>query len=391
VKESLYILFLISGMLQSFLIYFNKDLPLTPVLMIILLFILLKDFYKNKFKVTIDLYSKYSLAILYLFLVWMFVSTLYTSSQFYFLEKIFRFLAIILSFAFPILSLNFSIDKFYKYFILIVFFMSVIYIPLFFQSYGQYILIGEADSIYSSYLVMGYIIAASIIMVTFTESITIYKYKLIIILTLLGSLVITGARGPLVFLIISIFFYLAYKMLKINFRVSKKQIKFLLSLLSILVLTMPLIANNIDINEFLDRTVNRLFSLQDISGDASAGDRVIQAKFVIDSIDIKNIFFGHGIGSYGMERLNQDIRLYPHNMILEVLFELGLVGLFIFLIYIILIVKRITVGVHFMLFLYLILNSLKSLSFVDNRLMFGMFGIFLLVSIKNNVKKKLNL
>jgi O-antigen ligase len=359
--------------------------------MIILLFILLKDFYKNKFKVTIDLYSKYSLAILYLFLVWMFVSTLYTSSQFYFLEKIFRFLAIILSFAFPILSLNFSIDKFYKYFILIVFFMSVIYIPLFFQSYGQYILIGEADSIYSSYLVMGYIIAASIIMVTFTESITIYKYKLIIILTLLGSLVITGARGPLVFLIISIFFYLAYKMLKINFRVSKKQIKFLLSLLSILVLTMPLIANNIDINEFLDRTVNRLFSLQDISGDASAGDRVIQAKFVIDSIDIKNIFFGHGIGSYGMERLNQDIRLYPHNMILEVLFELGLVGLFIFLIYIILIVKRITVGVHFMLFLYLILNSLKSLSFVDNRLMFGMFGIFLLVSIKNNVKKKLNL
>ncbi len=41
---------------------------------------------------------------------------------------------------------------------------------------------------------------------------------------------------------------------------------------------------------------------------------------------LQSPLFGHGIGSYGVLRTGEDIILYPHNIILEILIELGLIG-----------------------------------------------------------------
>jgi O-antigen ligase len=57
--------------------------------------------------------------------------------------------------------------------------------------------------------------------------------------------------------------------------------------------------------------------------------RLVVFEFSINHIfsSLQIFFIGDGIGSFGLRHLNEDVRDYPHNLLLEVWFELGLVGL----------------------------------------------------------------
>lgn len=93
---------------------------------------------------------------------------------------------------------------------------------------------------------------------------------------------------------------------------------------------------------------------------------------------VKPLIRGHGFGSYMHFKAGMDKRGYPHNIILEVWFELGLLGLIPFLALLGLLLRR--MGKHgqwvflagSVLFL---LNAMKSYSIVDLREMYGLMAL----------------
>jgi O-antigen ligase len=101
--------------------------------------------------------------------------------------------------------------------------------------------------------------------------------------------------------------------------------------------------------------------------------------------------FGHGLGSWPILVLNVDIQNHPHNMILEVLCELGFVGLALLSLTFIAVLRRINVEslrsdplflAATMLFINTFLNSMTSGDFPENRNVFVMLGLMLVRSMQ---------
>lgn len=386
-KEVIFIVFLISGVLKVFLSFFNlNSILFDPTLLsiIMMLFLMLLEISRNSFSLYNN-YIRYSALLLFLLLIWMIFSIFYTSSNNYVYEKIFRYISLLICFLFPILIKNFNIKKFKTQFVIIMVVLSICYIPVFQSSYHQYLQNYEKNTIYQSYLTVGYTISVAIIVNYFST--LSFKIKFINFLILTMVLLITGARGPLVFLVLIFIFYYIYILLTSRV-INSKSLKILIMtiitfiIFFILLLNTSLIDNSFDV---LNRSINRLLQLSDINKDDSANSRIIFLHFVLNKIDINNILIGHGFGSFGIEYLGQDIRFYPHNIFLEFLFELGLIGLFIFIIFLLLILNyllKLKKPFELIIFFYLILNSLKSLSLVDSRIMFGFLAIILITQIK---------
>ena len=112
---------------------------------------------------------------------------------------------------------------------------------------------------------------------------------------------------------------------------------------------------------------------------------------------VERPILGHGTGAFAVDRGYQDIRLYPHNMILEFLYEQGLVGAVIVSLFLWLIFRRwrqasrfvylyeLDIGtfqiVHIagLLFLFLFTQAMKSGDVNDNRFMFFCAGLVIAV------------
>ncbi len=124
--------------------------------------------------------------------------------------------------------------------------------------------------------------------------------------------------------------------------------------------------------------IGSLFSIQ---------ERIIHFNLALDILSNSSfleLLFGHGISSYGYIISGYEIRLYPHNILLEVLIENGFIGTLFLLsafIFSILNVNRIKVFnknfyVFFMsFFIFLFTRSLSSGSLDENFLIFGLLLI----------------
>lgn len=94
--------------------------------------------------------------------------------------------------------------------------------------------------------------------------------------------------------------------------------------------------------------------------------------------------FGHGLGSWPVLQGWPDFRAYPHNIILELLVELGLVGLLLFGLMVYLACRRLDVArlrrnpllsLGVILTVAVFLNALVSGDLADNKILFGMIGL----------------
>jgi O-antigen ligase len=123
-----------------------------------------------------------------------------------------------------------------------------------------------------------------------------------------------------------------------------------------------------------------------IEGDAFESRGVLIQKS-IEIIEAK-FLFGTGYGGFGLTASGSDSRAYPHNIILEIFVETGIVGLLLFLFFFIYFFSRIfarlishkkdVCSLDFSLcFFYFFMNALKSSSFIDLRNLFGLMGIIL--------------
>tara|TARA_Y100000768_G_scaffold311072_1_gene245573 strand:+ start:51 stop:677 length:627 start_codon:yes stop_codon:yes gene_type:complete len=92
----------------------------------------------------------------------------------------------------------------------------------------------------------------------------------------------------------------------------------------------------------------------------------------------KSVILGYGLGSFSNEFNNEDKRLYPHNIILEIFFELGIIGLLIILGLVltnIKIFKNYLSNFALLAVIVLFLNAMKSSSIVDLRVLFALYAI----------------
>lgn len=133
----------------------------------------------------------------------------------------------------------------------------------------------------------------------------------------------TGARGPLVALVVSSGVLVIW-IATTDSRISVKQAIGGGTVLFLLV------GGALWIFQRTSRTAARFAQLASIDGLAAAGGR---AELFASGIYywLQAPFFGHGIGSFGLLYSSQDIRYYPHNIILEIGVEAGLIGVALFL------------------------------------------------------------
>lgn len=385
--EFIYVIFLLSGLIKTYLTYFNIffTFDITIIASLPLLFYAIHQTYIHK-KLIFPKHSFKPFISLLILFIWILFSIFYTSSENFVFIKIVQYFTIIVAFTFPLIYNNFNKNYFLNNFVYIVFILAIIYIPIFQNSYVLYITRGFANEIYMSYLTMGYICSVTIIINYFNSYKLFIKFP--IFLTLFYTLIITGARGPIIFLIFSFLIYYGY-----SFFLTKNYKKNIIKVISFVFVTSFILStfNFKTFDSIFERTISRLDALNSIQNDESANSRLQYIQFINSKMDHNHFFQGFGFGSYGIEEIGKDIRHYPHNIILEIYFELGIIGILIFLSFLFYVSKRILISKNsfsLILFLFLILNSLKSLSLVDSRIMFGLFSIFFITSI---TKKEQNL
>lgn len=399
----LYLIYLFSGIIKTAFIFYGLKSPVDITLLsgVLLLVYLVYEIYINGIKTKFNKDYIISLLILSIFFAWICVSLFYSVSEGYMYRKVLLFVTNIIAFIFPLFVKNFNLPKFLKYFAvsLIVAFLWFFYI--------YFILIGKLteSDLYIKITGLSLTLAAYgglILLVLISTKERIFKkntYNIGIGLLFFVFLLLSGARGPIFFLIISLFLFLGKKVvnLKIPLNVNKNK------LLKTLFITMPLLIIFIftgiykfydKISLLLERSFYRIsLIINGIGENTNMGEsvhvRINQMGFAIKSIfnNLQSFFIGYGFGSFGIMYSGEDGRLYPHNILLEIWFELGFIGLLIFCVFLFFIffgkIKQRLFVTGFVM-LYIFLNMLKSNSIVDIRVFFAFFALFIL---KNNIYK----
>lgn len=98
-------------------------------------------------------------------------------------------------------------------------------------------------------------------------------------------------------------------------------------------------------------------------------------EFVLE-LALKNIWFGNGIGSFGILFLNADEYYYPHNLLLEFYIEYGIIGVLLFMLPILLILRKSSLNYITIATAFYFINSMFSGDIVGNNFLF----IFLYLS-----------
>ena len=188
-----------------------------------------------------------------------------------------------------------------------------------------------------------------------------------------------GARGPIFIFILLI---LIYGVMNVNIKFFKSK-----NFLYLIVFTVLMFLYG---DSLYDRLFNRFSAI--------SGDKIYEnSRYGMWVAAINGIqespLIGHGIGSYGLYFIGEDVRAYPHNIILQVFFETGMVGLILWSLFII-------KFIHFlgrnckdsgliMLAAFLLLETLKSNSLVDSRILFLWLGL-IIVATNTNLKRSLS-
>ncbi len=204
-------------------------------------------------------------------------------------------------------------------------------------------------------------------------------------------LLIGGGRGPLIagivpMLLIAVIGWRVSRSGRV--RVMKMQIPILIALVGIIgVIVYSFTSPDADLGALA--TLNRFRGI--VSGDLESHSdlrRSLNLENAILGISRAPIF-GHGIGSWPIIVNNSDYQDHPHNMILEILYESGLVGLAIVACVFIVLTRKINVHrlrtdplllAAAMMSVNVFMNAMTSGDLPENRQVFAMLGLLLVRS-----------
>jgi len=400
-KEFVFAILLLSGTLKAIMPILGisgiPDLTLLSafVVTIIMIIHMRTTLYELSYK-RVEL-----LGLLTLFYLFMIFSLGYTSSSSASITKTIKFGTMALAFYFPLLVKDFNLKRFISFLPILIFISSIIFLNFYshyldkdtamLSSLGR----EEAKEMTALYLTISWLNGILVLYYFFKKNQTPWIQWSILSIAFV-FLISAGGRGPLIFTILILGVYFLYQLIQTlnTFRIKKLIIPILI-LISITALIIFIVSNT-DIKKnsslkLVDNTVTRLMKLLDTKdgGGQSAHSRIENANFSIAKIN-QNPFWGYGIGSYAYEKEHEDILDYPHNIFLEVWFELGYIPLIIFLFLFYRIYKNINPNQCawcMALYFYFLLNILKSSSLVDIRMMLGFYAIFIAVEDKKEKYK----
>ncbi|MES2755846.1 MAG: O-antigen ligase family protein [Pseudomonadota bacterium] len=180
---------------------------------------------------------------------------------------------------------------------------------------------------------------------------------------------VSGTKGPLVSFLVVALLFLAKKMRASSFKYVAGSIIGLGVLAAVFfVVTSSLDAESYFVQRFL-------MSVPDGSSDEileSARTTMWPVSLaLLAKADVFNLLFGHGVGEFATFYFGQaqNFRFYPHNLLLELVIEQGLVVMIIFLLYIIRLFAKSVSGFKYLM-VYFVVNAMFSGDLILNEYIF---------------------
>lgn len=400
-KEFFLAFYLVSGEIKLIYPLLGIDsLPdITLLSAMLLSLFMLSDMPDKLKKIPIKHFEFISIFILiYLFIIF---SLGYSSSSSYALVKTVNFGTVVLAFIFPLLTKKINIEIFIYFLTLLIFSISIIFLNFYISYLNKdgVILLSmsreDALKLTVGYLSVAILNGLLVLYYFFKKNQNIF-IQWFIFLTAFIFLFASGGRGPLLVVLLILGTYFIYQMILsfMSFKINKLTIPILVFVIAIGGLYVAISTNSIETNsrvyKLFDSSIERFKTLKDSKGGGkSAYSRVLYTKFSIDKIN-EIPLLGYGIGSFGLEYNGIDEKDYPHNIFLEVWFELGIVPLFLILLLFYGVYMHIysikcywCIAVYF----YFFLNVLKSDSLIDIRLLGSFLGFFLLIKSQSSFQK----
>ena len=262
------------------------------------------------------------------------------------------------------------------------------------------------EALGSNYLALGRISGIAIISVLsffFVIKQKLYKVCLLFIMGLfIFCMFLSGGRGPLISLVSSFVFLIIYfginslKISRKKFVANKRNLNvlFYLGLFSIFVLFIVIYFRYYFLTIFY-----RIMLLENLSGVSTETRLEFYKTAVIFIKSLPRNIVGLGMGGFSVLYCGYDMRLYPHNIFLEIGSELGILGFlaFVFIIYrsfvrVLRNVRESKVEMDYFLniglllnLVFMLINSSVSGDINDNRLLFAILGLIYAYSrIQNN-------
>jgi len=377
--EFLFVIYLTSGLIKSYINVLNIKLPIDLTLLstLILIFAMVA---KRNFKFTSNIAQYQPIILISLFFIVIIISLSYTSSKIYSISKTFLFLTNLVPIILLSISKRFNVNKFLKYFIILSILYFISYLPILILSLNSpsSILPGLELLAGSLYLTIGEMLGASVIIIISNKNVfKSFNMNIIFLFLSVLCLMQTGARGPILGVIIVLLIYwIKENLQKKGLNIKKSYIKLIIVFLTLIIILYFIVP---EIKVTIDRTIARssllISGLTGGDGFGTSGDARISMYY--DSLNIMKkldwrVIFGSGIGSYGIEAYGIDFRAYPHNVLLEIFLELGGIGFIIFIWFLIvsLATGKRKCGTMGYILLYMLINAMKSSSLVDIRIIF---------------------
>ena len=203
-----------------------------------------------------------------------------------------------------------------------------------------------------------------------------YLRKIWLLALIFFLLLASSARGALLFTTLTFALFYADRIFTIKIR-TKYILRGILTAGGLIVLLAVFWQKAMVLLETSIRRLSLLFS----GGGYSTTHRIELMQFALERPfdSISTGIFGYGIGSFAVNFDGTDIRLYPHNLFLEVFFELGILGILLILFLLLLVGYSAMKGkrIWALLFFFCLINAMKSSTLTDLWVLFSMMGIVL--------------
>jgi O-antigen ligase len=330
-------------------------------------------------------FRNHQILIIFIFISFLIAYTLsafYTTSESYYIYKLLALIGIIFCFVIGLFSDRLVIYLFFYLYSIFSLLAVVLYFTLIFSGLSP----KAFNDFAGNSLVVGEMLGATAVIIYFSN----LNFKYLLIALSFVIMIALGARGPILFSLLVIALAVFSTFRKVDFKTPLKiiiAITFLLFFIFISDSGLSLAMKT----SFQDGLSRFALLFNEDKGD-SVNSRVYMISNALIHIN-DNIFFGTGVGSFGIEVYGQDFRAYPHNVLLEIWFESGIIPVLLFLLlFLWLLVYLFKHDEHliFYLMIYLFLNINKSSSLEEARLFFLLTGFSVSVIKFNKFKRSDN-
>jgi len=388
IKEFVFALFLVSGQIKAYLTYFRIPMPVdfTLVMSALLMVIFLVSCVLQGPNPRISKSQLRSCIILGLLISWNAFTLFYTISPAYSYEKLTLFVLIGICFSMPIVIRDIDTVMVVRSYCLFAFPMAVIFCH---QMYTKYLSSWDEHfmTFQANYLALSELLGFGLVCIFERWWILPNRaWQVPLLITGIAIMLLLGARGPLLFVLACFAFRTVRELASGRVKIKPKAIVQTISLffLSCILLAGFYVANPLAVERLFERTLYRFSSIgSEFGQEERVGSQTMTRVDLIDrALDytfesVGSTLFGQGIGGFGMRYFGEDKRAYPHNIFLEVLVESGIVGLALLVCFLGSVLSSLDPrpAISPLAVIYWLLNSLKSHTIVDLKVLFAALAL----------------